>query len=260
MPGMTTEIVQLSPYEIKANNLRERAESLVVSDAVGIGSANALFKECQETLADIRRIKDAILEPHEAMIEAVKGLAKNVSTPIDEAKTRINAKVATFKAEQERILREAEEAERKRQAEELRKQEEAARARLAAERELQEAEAARLAEIAKKQGEEAQRLEAERLALERQKREQEAEKAHLEAERIEEARRVAAEAELAKQEKEAERTKARGLTTFWKYRVVDIRLLDKMFMMPDPTRINEEIRSGTREIPGLEIYAESKMK
>lgn len=279
------EIIELSPFEIRANDLRAKADELEVTSADGITKANALFKQCQETLREIKDKKKDLLAPFEQALEKITGLADMVAMPIKEAKTVIEEKALAYKAELERLrvqaaeierkrleeVRLVQEAERKRVEAEEKVKREAEEARLLAIRQEQEDERAKLAveadalkrkemEIKQKQIDEAAALERERVAVERQKRENDAERERLEAEKKAEAVRQEAEKLRVAAEKEAEATKVRGLTSYWKYEVVDVALLDPFYMMPDPTKINAAIKDGARAIEGLRIYEDKKMK
>ena len=51
-----------------------------------------------------------------------------------------------------------------------------------------------------------------------------------------------------------------SLQTRWRYRVVDLALVPPEFLMLDDTAVQADINAGTREIPGLEVYAESNVR
>lgn len=283
---MTQDMTLLSPYEIKAGELKQKAEALVVDSPEAIKVANALFKECQETLRDIRAKRDEIVKPVEAQIDEIKNLAKATSLPVEEAKTMIEEKALAWKAEQERLRQEEAEKERKRFEEIRLKQEAEARERALKEKAEREAEEARLAKIRAEQEEERRKLEAEkdearkkereieqkrldeerkleeervRIAQEKRKNEEEKQRLEEEKARMAEEKRIEAE-RVEREKKDAEAAKLRGLTSYWKFEVVDEAALDRKYMMPNSAKINEDIKAGVRVIPGLRIYEEQKMK
>lgn len=282
---MNNQITQLSPFEVRATDLNKRATSLKISDQTDIATANSLFKECQETLREVKAKRDEMLAPLEDAVDQIKRLADGVALPIKEAKALIEKKCLDYKAEIERVRREEAEKERKRLEEARLKREAEERARAEEERKKRAAEEARLAEIKRQQDEERRKLEAEqdelrrkereieqkrldeeaklekeRVEIERQKRENEAEKKRLEEAKLEEERRKDAEIQAKTIEEEAAATKLRGETTYWTYEVVNIEELNPYYLCPDDAKIKAAIKDGDRHIPGLRIYSYTKMK
>lgn len=282
---MSTEIIPLAPFELRANDLLKQAEALTVTDSTDITKANALFKECQETLRDIKNEKEKLIAPVEDRIKQIKALAETVGLPIKDAKALIESKALAYKAEIERIRQEEAEKERKR-LETIRLEQEAKEAaRLAEEKRIRDAEEARLADLRRAQEVERAALEAEqnelkkkeraieqkrldeeaaieaqKIEIERQKRENEATRLRLAEEKAEADRKRDAEIEAKALEAQAADAKLRGETTYWTFEVTDVTLLNPFFLKPDEAKINEEIKSGTRHIPGLRIYSYQKMK
>jgi hypothetical protein len=282
---MSAEIVPLAPFELRAKDLLKQAESLTINEQADIAKANALFKQCQETLKEIKDEKEQMIAPVEDRIKQIKVLADMVGFPIREAKTLIEAKALAYKAEIERLRQEEAEAERKR-LEALRLEQEAKeQARLAEEKRIRDEEEARLAdiraaqeierakleteqnELRKKEREIEQRrldeeaeLAAKKIEIERQQRENEAERVRLAEQKAEEERKKDAEIQAKALATEAAETKLRGETTYWTFEVMDVTKLNPFFLKPDEAKINEEIKNGTREIAGLRIYSYTKMK
>lgn len=282
---MSTEIIPLAPFELRAKDLLKQAEALTVNEQADITKANALFKECQEALRDIKAEKDKMIAPVEDKIKQIKVLADVVGLPIRDAKALIESKALAYKMELERVRQEEAEKERQR-LEALRLEQEAKeQARLAEEKRIRDEEEKRLAEIRKAQAAEQAKLDAEKdelrkkereieqkrldeeaaiaakkVEIERQQRENEAERVRLAEEKAEAERKKDAEIQAKALAAEAAETKLRGETTYWTFEVVDVTLLNPFFMKPDEAKINEEIKNGTREIPGLKIYSYTKMK
>ena len=87
-------------------------------------------------------------------------------------------------------------------------------------------------EIEQKRLDEERKLEEERIRRERQKREQEEERIRI-AKKAEMERRKKEEADKAELEKKDAAAKVRGLTSYWKYEVIDESLVDRALMSPD---------------------------
>jgi hypothetical protein len=50
--------------------------------------------------------------------------------------------------------------------------------------------------------------------------------------------------------------KVKGLTSVWKYEIIDVSLLPAEYLMPDTAKITAVVKAGIREIPGVRIYDE----
>jgi hypothetical protein len=57
-----------------------------------------------------------------------------------------------------------------------------------------------------------------------------------------------------------EPAKVKGLTTVWKYEIVDPFKVPREFCTPDAGLINAAVKSGAREIPGIKIYSEDQIR
>lgn len=51
-----------------------------------------------------------------------------------------------------------------------------------------------------------------------------------------------------------------GMTTIWKFEVIDFALLPDRFKMENATLIGKVVRAGEREIPGVRIYSEDNIR
>lgn len=57
-----------------------------------------------------------------------------------------------------------------------------------------------------------------------------------------------------------EPSKIKGLTSVWKYEVIDANKVPREFMTPDHGKINAAVKAGTRDIPGVKITEESQIR
>ena len=57
-----------------------------------------------------------------------------------------------------------------------------------------------------------------------------------------------------------EPAKVKGLTSVWKYEIVDISKLPAEYMIPDTAKLTAVVKAGIREIPGCRIYDEQIIK
>ena len=54
--------------------------------------------------------------------------------------------------------------------------------------------------------------------------------------------------------------KVKGMTTVWKYEIIDVNLIPREYMTPDLGKINAAVKGGAREIQGLKIFEESQIR
>lgn len=54
--------------------------------------------------------------------------------------------------------------------------------------------------------------------------------------------------------------KPKGLTTIWKYEITDENAIPRQYCIPSPGKLTDAVRDGIREIPGVRIYQESKVR
>ena len=54
--------------------------------------------------------------------------------------------------------------------------------------------------------------------------------------------------------------KPKGMTTIWKYEIVDENAIPREYCIPSPGKLTDAVRLGVREIPGVRIYQESKIR
>lgn len=54
--------------------------------------------------------------------------------------------------------------------------------------------------------------------------------------------------------------KPKGMTTIWKYEITDENAIPREYCIPSPGKLTDAVRDGIREIPGVRIYQESKIR
>jgi hypothetical protein len=223
--------------------------------------------EVTNVLRDIARLLKETEDGRKQVKAPVLDLGKRIDAAaaefvqtLEAQKTRLNGMLVAYETEQRRI---AMEAERVRQAEIARQQKEAREAQEKIDREAREAEQARLAaeraareatntEARAKAQEEARRAAAAFVAMEAEKVKQE------EAAKLQQAELLRAPAPVV--------TRAAGASvqTPWTFEVVNIRELytsnpDLVEMSVSRSAVLALIRTGTREIPGLRIFQETRI-
>lgn len=215
------------------------------------------LKECSKSVEDCRtEVKSPVLEAG----RRIDQLAKDYIAPVLAEESRIRGLMNSYAAEQKRR---ADEAERARQAELRRIERERQEAEAAERRKAEEARlAAEAVQRAKDEAETAFTVDEARLAAEReQKAKADAETAVAAAEHERQRQ-----AELAAEQKTKSMpvavAKPQGVTVkeVWKFEVLNVR--DVYASAPNLCRVevvsslvNDAIRAGTREIPGLRIYS-----
>lgn len=201
--------------------------------AAALSTLKGLLKQLEASRTEIKR-------PVLDLGKDIDGIAQQYAKEINEEAARLNSAIQDhYRAEREKAERERKMAEQ-----------------LEAKRRAKAAEEARLAEE--------QRRAAEAEAL---KAKSESEAAYLDAKAAEAAKlaeEAKAKAEAPSEVQHVAPQKAEKMTVrmVWKHRVIDIAALlaarpEFVSLEPKTAAINAEIRGGTREIPGLEIWEEA---
>ena len=311
------QVAQISALQVASNELKVRADGVVISDDDSLKEANALIKEINAHKSDVKAKRLALTKPLNNVIDQLIAKEKEVLLPLDEGKTEVSDKIITYSEEVERkriaeinrvndivgdlehfassfmetpeevdmngaglkeafeklpeadknnpsikvafmstvgkltdrknaiIEEQRAEAERVRQAEEQKK--------LDAEREKQTAEENRLAEERRQNEAEKRELEEQKLQMQRDKeeleRQKEIQKAEAEALKIEKAN--------AKAVKAAPKT---NKVTSTKFEITDESAVDRIYCSPDEKLIREAIKLGVKNIAGVRIYEETKVR
>lgn len=260
--AVTLDVVALGKRDAAiagAKTVSSVDDPLTLEDAVShLKSLQSLSKMAEKSRSDV---KSPVLE----LGRSIDAKAKEFCAPIDIEVSRINRLVNAFQIEQRK---KAEEAERARQAELARIESERLKAAEAEERlrrEAAEKEAARLRAEAEANS---KFDEAEESAALVQAQEAENKKLELEIAAEQERQRqstLAAEKARAQSQMVTAPSKVSGLVgkDVWKFEVTDLKALyaaNPAFcrLEANTSAINDAMRTGLRECPGLRIYSEFK--
>jgi len=250
-----------------AERIRTDANAVEVSDDPSLKRAVSLGNEAKKAARIIEtRRKEVIADPTE-FVRAVNAFCKVLSDPLAEAEAAIKNKVSIYQARiemerrkaeeaarraaqelQEKLRREAEEANRLAREEAARKAEMETRARL--EREAQERRA-REAETAAQEQERRAR-EAAEIEVARKKAEEEAKAAEIEAPTV-----MAPVIPKAENVTRTE-TGAAFQRKAWEFELADIEQVPRAYLILDEKRVRDAIRMGVRQIAGIRIFETSK--
>ncbi|MDZ4228522.1 MAG: hypothetical protein U1E54_04730 [Candidatus Levybacteria bacterium] len=270
-------------FLITGNDLVKQSAELIIAKKEDVQIATSIMKDCQLTEKELEAKRLEITKPLNDFITEVNVLFRETATPILQAKSDIKQKILVWNQEQERIkleeerkrfeaeqarlrkleeerlLREkielekrlAEEAKLKAEQERLRKLEEERLRKEFEANKASEEEQARLKAIADKQRLEREKIEQEKLEIIRKNREIEEEKLRIAEEKKEMTRKWIADQKALIEGKDR---KVKGIVNLWTYEIIDEALLPRVFCSPDSKKINEAIKQGIREIEGLRIY------
>lgn len=254
----------------RINKIIEESGIIAVNDDDSLKYAVALIGEARKMVKIINLIRDEAIGEQEEYVKSVKAFAKQIVDSLGTASTALDGKATQYRdfVELERRKQEqaAREAARKAQEELDRQAEEANRkAREEAARRAEDETRARLAKDAEERAKKAKEDEAAR--IEREKRE---------ADEIEKARK-AAEEEAAKnaikapevmvpnmpEEKKTIRTET-GTTAYvakkWKGEITDPSAVPREYCIPSMPLVNDAIKKGVRDIPGVRIWEDKTTK
>jgi hypothetical protein len=279
------QLEQVSKFTIKGLALKEAAETLVITTAADLPSAQVLKKQFQALANEIDQEKKAITFPYRDFVKQLNALADECLVPTEQGRLILDQKLLAFDEKVEAERREKAEIEKKR-LEDLRLKEEAEKkARDEEEARLRKIESDRLAAIALEQERERARIALEQDANKRAQRELEAEKlaqeAKLEAQRVAIAQKERAMAEkqleIAAQmkamdakaaeagdklrdEQELAQNKVKGIRAGFTYEIINEPLIIRELCTPNSVKINAAIKAGLRETPGLRIYEAKRVQ
>ena len=243
-----------APLKAEANDLMTAARSIVVKTPEDYSRAGAFFATIKSKIKEVDVARTARVKPLNDTVKLINADFKAISDQLEAVLKVVEAPMLTFKREEERQRREAEEAARKE------------RERLEREaRERAEAERRRLEEI---------RLEQERLAAQAQaiqnpfqkllaEKQLEATK-QAEAEAVQNTTDALREAAMVTVVADAPvKATAAGTrcNTNWKFRVVDAALIPREFMQPNEQLLGQIARTQkeSAKIPGVEFFPEMKI-
>jgi chromosome segregation ATPase len=237
-----------------------RASMVEVRTPEEANAAAGILRNLKEQTKNAEATRKFLVGPLNAHVKRINSKAKEATAPLDAAVNVLKDKIETYQAELERQRREEEERLRREAAER--------EAKMKAERERAEAEA-------RAKREEAERVQREaedkaRLAAERDAESQAAKEA---ARLAEEAAQQADQSKLEEMTLDAlpdlpapvpvvaEAPKVEGVQTrkVWKATVTQEALLPREYMVVDQKKINQAVRDGVREIPGVVIQQVSQV-
>lgn len=254
--------IQPEAIEQRDDLLQIAAQVREITDDASQSAAVSVMRSLKGMIKAVEDSRKAVKAPVLDIGRTIDGIAAEFVGLVEKESTRLNGLLSDYQAKARKA---AEEAERLRQAELKRQTEE--RERLEAEQRKLEADARAAAEAARLAAE------AEFLADEPNEATSLAAAAAAEALRVEreklaavEAARRAAEADrlrvLATPARQADKPKGVSVSDVWRFEVLDLDALmkarrDLVRVEPNKEAINDAMRRGAREIPGLRIYSET---
>jgi len=281
---MNNELVKFDKLVADVKIFLAPIKEIKVTDLNTAKSALDTVKQVKTYTKMVEDKRVELVTPHNDIVKEINAYAKQLLAPLADAERSIKDGIAKFEFEQEKIRQaEARRIEEERIAKETaielkrqKKEAEERAARIAEEKRIQSELRAKFA-AEEKERKELEELfgksdkEEKRLAAEAKQKELEAAKeaARLREEAAEKQRAInlaAAEREKQQREKEIkkqlaelETSRTKGMRKTWKFEIMSIKDLPRMFLIPDEVAIRKSILSGTREIPGVRIYEESEL-
>jgi hypothetical protein len=217
------QLVETTEVETKAVSIVDQAKAVKVVDSDTYPAAGTIWKSIGDMIKEVKDTFDPIVSAaHHAHKQATEKRAKFLD-PLTAAQKSVKQLMGAYDAEQERIRR---------------------------------AEEARLAEIARREEEERRLQEA--IAAEKEARANGATKE----EAAQEAQSIVDEPVYVPPVVVPKATpKMAGgpvYRTIWRFRIKDVNLIPRQYMVPNETAIGGVVRSlkGTTNIPGIEVYEE----
>ena len=244
------KLVETAPVEEKALSIVDQAKAVKVTDAATYTAAGILWKSIGDMIKEVKDTFDPICDKlHIAHREATAKRAKFLD-PLTAAQKSVKGLMSAYDAEQERLRRE---------------------------------EQARLEAIARAEEEARRKAEAERIEAERKAEEERLMAAAQAAEAAGDKQTADALAEAAIEVTEAAKEEVAAVVsepvtvapvvlpkatpklaggpvyrTIWKFRIINVNLIPRQYMVPDEKAIGGVIRSsqGKISIPGVTAYEE----
>lgn len=206
----------------RAAAIYAEAEALTVDSEEAKGLAVTLLSRISRIKADAELRRTALVKPQNDHVKAINGLFRDVLAPVEKADGLTRGKMLTFTREQERRAVEAAAA--------------AQRQRLEMEARLKEAERA---EAAGHVGVAEQLLEG--------------------AVSAEQGAKAAQAQAVLPPKTTATAVGAATVSKVWRFKVLDLEQVPRAYMTLNETAVREAIRTGAREIAGLEIYQDESL-
>ena len=244
-PPMTLAAVrgQFSEYLIRVQGMVRDAESLDVTDDDRLKFAVALGGEASKIAKRIDAKRKEVTAEATDFVKAVNGFCKDYTDRLGEVVMITKKKIGAYQYQQELERRKAEEAARK-AAQELQDK---------LRREAEEANRKAREEAARKAEEEAKAMAATEAEIEAAKK-----KAEEEAARHEIRAPIVTAPVIPVQEKvtRTETGAAAHVRKVWKAEVVNEAEVPREYLTVDMKKVNDAVRMGAREIPGVRIFEE----
>ena len=276
---------KFDPCVAKGLEIKEKADSLVITKPEDLQTARWAFKECQTLEKETEEKRKWLIGPLSDAVKKVNTYVKEILLPVSEAKVTIKDKVFTFNEEQEKIRAEKAEIERKELEEKRLKEEKAQAEKEAEEARLRKIEEDKLEATRKEQAEKQKKideeqnenkrkeqeieqkkidaeakLEKERIEIDRKNREIEKEKEQIEKDKAEMERQKVANAKKKKEDDLIKTYKVKGIRNKTTYEIINEGDIPRIYCSPDSKKINAAIKRGIRSIEGLNIFNQKSMQ
>lgn len=244
--GLDLDLIRprFAEYKSEAERIVEDANSMTVQDQDSLNIAVMIGGSAKKIAKSIDLQRKQIIQEPQEFIKSVNSICKAITDSLDKAESTAKIKIGQYQARVEMERRERE-----------RKAMEEAEA-------LQRKLDAEVAEANRKAAEEARRK-AEEEARARKASAAEIEAAKKKAE--EEAAKIAVVAPtvvspVVQEAPKVTRTESGSASQrkVWTFEVIDAAQVPREYLMVDEKRIRDAVRMGTRDIPGIRIFEESK--
>jgi len=258
---------QFAEYLIRVQGMVRDAESLEVTDEDRLKFAVALGGEAAKITKRIDAKRKEVTAEASDFVKSVNGFCKDYTDRLGEVVMITKNKIGVYKHQQElerrkqeeaarkaaqefqeKLRLEAEEANRKAREEAARKAEEETRVRLAKEAE----ERAKQEAESQAEAEERAKREAEEIEAARKKAEEEAAKHEIQAPVVT-APVIPVKGKVTRTETGAAAHERKA----WKAEVINEAEIPREYLTVDMKKINEAVKMGAREIPGVRIFEET---
>lgn len=206
------------------------AMTIKVSDNTAANDAVETGKQIKEYQKKIETLRKELVGPLNEQVKEINDYAKKISYPLNSVESHLKTELSKFADAQEKIRQE--------ERAKLQAMREAEQKRIEAEKQELFAKLKAEADISKTSVEDLSIL------VINEKKESEYREANK---------------EIKAQEKEIEATAIKGVKRPWKAEVIDELKVPREYMIVDMRRINEAVRAGVRDIPGVTIFQETSI-
>lgn len=205
--------------------------TIQVKDHESMKSALEVARSVKSYSKQVEEKRKELVGPLNDRVKTINEYAKKIAEPLLKAEDHLKKTLRSY----ELVLEQVKQQELKRLEEEKKRKQDELEARLKAEKEQQQKDD--LSDFFKQ---------------ENQKKVEEIQK------KVEEDRqRYQLEKEIKQEQKQVEQMGVSGARKVWTFKVVDLSKIPREFLSLDETRVRQAIKSGSREIQGIEIYQET---